>query len=337
MKEKIGILLLLFSIFQIETTKAQSNYIKKKIDYHLSLSPVSEQYNDTIVSKYNVEIKYDGETNLKNDESILFQQLIKNQIELIKIKSEREINNCSKYEEIEKIFSNYTQELNRSVEELVSLKSVEASKKKLIQLDKEILKERSKPNYIINKKNIGIDMYLGIRSDIYGNELSKYYENCPAIELGYGVSYKDLCLYLHLNYGKLESKQFNFEGLNSNISEDIDKTEVGTTFTYTVFDTHKWRIAPSIRYDYAMVSKLLDERNTDKIHGAYKISAGVDTDYILSRRLCLRPKQFFGGKEIEDIAIRGSFNVGYMKFSDQIKGMLVQFGISFNIYGRLIH
>ncbi|QZT36588.1 hypothetical protein K5X82_15245 [Halosquirtibacter xylanolyticus] len=335
MKKTVGMLILIMITICHNELSAQKSTKEKRHHYEFMLSPISTLENDTIVSKYEVRSTFKMNKVSLQKNNLLYQQLLKSQLELSKLETERKIIHTERLKESASILKETEMQFNLSIDTIKSLNSTKAQEEHLQRLNRQIYAIKNLDEYEIKKKAFGLGIYLGLHYEVYGRELSKYYENSTSLELGYGTSYKDIFWYFHINYGKLKTK--NFQSTNDlNLNPEVDKTEIGTSLSYKLYDTHKWRISPIVRYDYAIVAGLLDERNTDNINGYNKVSAGVDIDYILSRRLCLRPGQLFSGKEMEDISIRAKMNIGYMELPHNIKGCLFEFGLVFNIYGRFI-
>ncbi|MDC1106504.1 hypothetical protein OAT16_07330 [Prolixibacteraceae bacterium] len=336
MKRTVTMLILIMTIVTHNKSAAQTNQKTKKHHYEFMLSPISILENDTIVSMYEVISTYKIPNRSPRRDKLLKQQLLKTQLELSKLEAKIKLLDAQRLKESNTILKESANRFNISIDSIEHLSSTKKQEEYLENLNQKLYVIKQDNIYNIEKKAIGVGIYLGLHLEVFGRELSQYYENNYSLELGYGISYKELVWDFHLNYGKLEKKETE-RAKYFGIKSKVDKTELGTALAYNLYDTHKWRISPTIRYDYAIIAGLLDDRNTDNIYAFNKISAGVDIDYILSRRLCLRPGQLLSGKEIEDISIRGKFNIGYMELPHNARGCLVEFGLVFNIYGRLIN
>ncbi|QZE14506.1 hypothetical protein K4L44_01145 [Halosquirtibacter laminarini] len=322
-KQILFILLFLQTIpLYIKAEDKNENY-----KYNIHVTPKNYLRNDTIISLYEVESIITLEKNVKVGK--LHNQVLQSINELVRVKTQNKIDTCKTTKQFQSILNNATLQIDTLIAYNNTLNSTNKRYKYLNNISKEISKEKKGRDISFTKKRFGTSIYFGTKYEVYDKEISRLYHNCLSLEAGFGISYKEILGDIHLNYGELKNK-IDLNKQNNN----TDKLEFGSSISYPVLDRHKWRLSPIIRYDYAIVSDIFDDKYTNQLNGYNKYSIGFNVDYIISRRLNLLPCISVWGKEIQDICLRGFFQFSNLSLPGDINGNLFQCGVVFNMYGR---
>lgn len=276
----------------------------------------------------------------KTPELLLYNQVIFNIVELNRRVLQQELNQLTEYIYADAKLTSAWQNVGLQIR-LFKTESDTGRKKDIITKwafkVNNALKDNPSikaPDYHLSKFGYGMDLGFGLA--LLNNSIGEHFSNPFGMKLGLDLAYKKAVVYLQGFAGSNDVvKDLNNEGYWPKGME-TNYSFLNISLGYTIVDKVKYRVTPAIGFGSIAIYYRGEEEALKK----HKISSsniilGVNLDYIFINHLKFIPNATWPKiREANKFSIRSSIFFAKPDFSNNIKGLSVNAGLSMSLFGR---
>ncbi len=277
--------------------------------------------------------------NLQDANSLAYNQVIFNLLEISKRKLQKRLFNLETIFEAQTLLMDVQSELEKQILDFQEA-SFDGLQNKITnqwkaRTEKELLDTRSffKPDY--KKSNWTYGLYAGLDYGMYGDTYKDIFNNTLALAMGFEFSYKNL--FLSLNMSLTNSKLNRDIQHNAFLIPEGDKSTISllnTSLGYPLYETNKFRILPFVGYGITAFGEVADEGDKDEITKGTTFF-GLNFDFKNRKRVNFTPT-IFNIREEGNTYIRARIFISNSNFNPTLKGYGIHIGIAYGLEARLL-
>lgn len=286
----------------------------------------------------------------KTQDLLRFYQAQFDLLELYRRKLQEELNEGMSELEMENTFRLYSQLYDEQLKNMTIETAKGQDKRKLEEWEIYLVKQlRAHPDPgipVIEPKNFGYGLNLGVGTAFPTGEISKFFTPAFQFNLGLDLAYKRAHLLLDMAIGGAKNKSdmdiVYQKGTHTTTWEKgrgTNYSQFSFALGYGVLNTKYFALTPFVGGVFSEYSKLLDNDNDKRINvymNDFNLLAGLNFDYKFSSLVSFVPSAWFGHREMTTSSLRTRLYVSYGRYDMYMKGVQVGFSVSYSGFVRLI-
>jgi len=309
-----------------------------KLKYVLSLETKKKEINDTIFNFTEASAYMDRnlswvKKDQKNNQSLIYNQVIFNLVELHRRKLQLDLNQMNSIYESDLIFNQHFSNLNNEIAKFQK-QSKKGNNLPTIEIWEVLINDKLKEysNKSIKKfKNnkVGLGMFIGLGSGIFTNSLKDHVTN-NVINLTYGfdIAYKKHTLFLNGSLSfNIVKKEFIVDDITWMKDKKTTLALIDVSYGYPIIDNSKLKLIPFAGLCITELTSKNNEEDKDLKLVDYNLIFGLNADYKIKRIVNFTPSAFSGGKEYKETSIRVKLFANKVNYSNNLQGYSVNLSV----------
>lgn len=277
--------------------------------------------------------------NYKNSQYLRYNQVVFDITELHRRKLQNHLNSINVAFEANIIFNEYQTNLKNEINRFQK-QSKRGKNLNTIAFWEDLIAEQLSQQKVINtptinKKNLGLGMFVGLDTGMFTDKLHEHFEN-NALNLIYGfdVAYKKHILFINGTLGSSKTKKdFTIAQNNWPNNKKTIIALIDLSYGYALIDNKSIKFSPFTGLGITEIS--VSNNNSDEGLRLvdYNLIFGINTDYKIWKRVNLIPN-LMGGRGYNETSIRMKLFASKANYTSAINGYSINLAVGISWFGN---
>ena len=310
--------------------------------YFLEYKTQKDHFNDTVVNHFVANCRFDKANSTvhpdyKTDQLLRYNQIIFDLTEIYRRDLQHKLDILTLPGESEEIFENITKALNNEIKRFKE-DSQDGTNLNKIVLWEQICENRLERHPIerlpaFSVSRFGYGLNAGIGTSILTGSLSNFFT--PSFNMAYGfeLSWDNSSVFLSATLGG--NRQFTSYRRDTRVwpaNKGVTYAIGDLAYGYTVFEKGKWKMTPMAGL---CISEMSFENQFLRLSDI-NFLVGLNTEYVIAKRIQLIPSIISEAREYSQTAIRTRLYLTNANFYPDLKGISVNLSVGLTLNGHFL-